>query len=167
MAAAINRCKSMLRVVAFLAAGIFALTPAAAAEDHEGIQVWINPGMFSYHFKDDREYREENYGFGAEVFITPRHGLMGGSFINSNDERSRYVGYHWRPLQLMYGRLRFAGGLGFALMDGYSDVREGRTFPVLLPALSAEYRILGAHLIFIPHNEHSSALALQLRLRVW
>ena len=158
----------MLRVVAFLAAGLFALTPAAAAEDDdEGIQVWLNPGMFSHHFKDDREYREKNYGFGAEVFITPRHGLMGGSFINSNDERSRYVGYHWRPLQLALGRLRFGAGLVFSLIDGYSDVRDGRTFPIVVPTVSAEYRALGANLIFLPHPEHSSAIALQLRLRVW
>jgi hypothetical protein len=30
---------------------------------------------------------------------------------NSNDERSRYLGYHWRPLQLEFDRLSFSGGL--------------------------------------------------------
>ncbi len=156
----------MLRVAVLAAAGILATTPAAAADD-DGIQVWLNPGMFSYHFKDGRDYREDNYGLGAEVFITPRHGLLAGAFMNSNDERSRYVGYHWRPLQLAFGRLRFAAGAAFALIDGYSDVREGKTFPIVLPALSAEYRAIGAHVIFVPHREQSSALALQLRLRVW
>ena len=156
----------MLRPTALLAAGILACTAAAAADD-PGMQVWLNPGMFSHHLKEDRDYREENYGFGIEVFITPRHGLLAGTFMNSNDERSRYVGYHWRPLQLAFDRLRFSGGAVFALMDGYSDVREGKTFPLLVPALSAEYRALGAHLVFIPHREQSSALALQLRLKVW
>ena len=53
------------------------------------------------------------------------------------------------------------------LIDGYSDTRDGKAFPVVLPTLSAEYGVLGAHLIFIPHPTHASALALQLRLRVW
>jgi hypothetical protein len=166
MAAAINRCDSMLRVVAFLAAGIFALTPAAAADGLDP-HVWLNPGVFSHHFKDDRDYREKNYGVGFELFLTPRHGLVGGSFMNSNDERSRYVGYHWRPLQLAFGRLRFGAGLVLSLIDGYSDVRDGKVFPIIVPTASVEYRALGANLIFVPHTEHSSALALQLRLRVW
>lgn len=38
------------------------------------------------------------------------------------------------------------------MIDGYSDVRDGGTFPIALPALSAEYRVLGVHLIFIPHR---------------
>jgi hypothetical protein len=156
----------MLRCAALLAAGILAAAAAGAAED-SGPELWVNPGMLSHHFKDDRDYREENYGLGVELFLNPRHGLLAGSFLNSNDERTRYVGYHWRPLQLAAGRLRFSGGLAFALMDGYSDVRDGNTFGVVLPAVSLEYRAVGAHLIFLPHREHSSALALQLRLRLW
>ena len=156
----------MLGRAALLAAGLFAIAPVAAAAK-DGVAVWLNPGMFSYHLNDDREYREKNWGFGIEVFFTPRHGLLGGSFLNSNDERSRYLGYHWRPLQLGSENLRFSAGVAFALVDGYSDVRGGKTFPALLPTLSAEYRILGAHLILVPHRGHSSALALQLRLRVW
>jgi hypothetical protein len=157
----------MLPRIALVAAGMLALTPAGAADGDFDPHVWLNPGVFSHHFKQDREYREKNYGLGVEVFLTPRHGLIAGSFMNSNDERSRYVGYHWRPLQLAFDRLRFSGGLVVSLIDGYSDVRDGKTFPLVVPALSAEYRILGAHLIFVPHKEHSSALALQLRLRVW
>jgi hypothetical protein len=55
----------------------------------------------------------------------------------------------------------------FSLIDGYSDVRDGKTFPIVLPTASVEYGALGASLIFLPHPEHSSAIALQLRLRVW
>jgi hypothetical protein len=156
----------MLQHAAFLVAGILTFAPAAAADD-PGTRVWLNPGMFSHHLKEDRDYREENYGFGIEAFITPKHGLLAGTLTNSNDERSRYVGYHWRPLQLAFDRLRFSGGFAFALIDGYSDVRDGKTFPIVLPALSAEYRALGAHLIFLPHPNNTSAIALQLRLRVW
>jgi Antimicrobial peptide resistance and lipid A acylation protein PagP len=157
----------MLRCAALVLAAIFSIAAPAAEPEESRLRIWVNPGMFSDHEKDDRDYREKNYGIGAEAFFTPRHGLIAGTFMNSNDERSRYLGYHWRPLQLAFSHLRFSGGLAFALIDGYSDVRDGGTFPIALPALSAEYRILGVHLIFIPHPEHSSALALQLRLRVW
>jgi hypothetical protein len=142
------------------------MAPAAAA-GQSGPQVWLNPGMFSHHFRDDQDYREKNYGAGIELFITPRHGFLAGSFLNSNDERSRYVGYHWRPWQRQAAGIDFSGGLAFALIDGYSNTRDGKTFAVVLPALSAEYGVLGAHLIFIPHPKNASALALQLRLRVW
>ncbi|HEX6267731.1 MAG TPA: hypothetical protein VFZ81_12650 [Burkholderiales bacterium] len=157
----------MLPRIALVAAGMLALTSAGAADGDFDPHVWLNPGVFSHHFKEDREYREKNYGLGVEVFLTHRHGLIAGSFMNSNDERSRYVGYHWRPLQLAFDRLRFSGGLVVSLIDGYSDVRDGKTFPLVVPALSAEYRALGAHVIFAPRRERSSALALQLRLRVW
>ena len=158
----------MLRCAALVLAAILGIAPAAAAEPGEpGLQIWVNPGMFSHHEKDDREYRKKNYGFGVEAFFTPRHGILAGSILNSNDERSRYLGYHWRPLQLPLGGLRLSGGLAFALIDGYSDVREGGTFPIVLPALSAEYWRLGVHLIYLPNPEHSSAIALQFRLRVW
>ena len=150
---------------ALLLALTLATGAAGAAETHP--QVWLNAGMLSHHFKDAGQYREENYGFGVEVFLTPRHGLLAGNSINSNDERSRYAGYHWRPWQQDRAGLHISGGLAFALIDGYSNTREGRTFPVVLPTLSVEYKLLGAHLIFIPHPKNSSALALQLRLRVW
>ncbi len=167
MAGEHNRPVPMLRCAALLLAILFG-APAAAAEPEEpGLQVWINPGMFSRHTKQDRDYREDNYGLGIDVFFTPRHGVLAGSFLNSNDERSHYLGYHWRPLQLPIGRLRLSAGLAFALIDGYSDVRDGKAFPIMLPALSTEYRRIGAHLIFIPHPKHASAIALQVRLRVW
>jgi hypothetical protein len=156
----------MLGRTVLVAAGFLALSPVAAAEDFDP-HVWLNPGVLSHHFKDDRDYREKNYGVGVELFFTPRHGVVAGSFMNSNDERSRYIGYHWRPLQLAFERLSFRGGLVFSLIDGYSDVRDGKTFALVVPALSVEYRALGVNLVFVPHHEHSSALALQLRLRVW
>lgn len=149
---------------ALVVAGLIAINPATAAK---GPQVWLNPGMFSHHFEAGRDYREKNYGAGIDLFFTPRHGVLAGNFINSNDERSRYAGYHWRPWQRQPAGVGFSAGLAFVLIDGYSDTRDGKAFPVVLPTLSAEYGVLGAHLILIPHPTHSSALALQLRLRVW
>jgi len=148
-----------------LAAGILAVTPAAA--DEARTQVWLNPGMLSLHFKRDQDYRDTNYGIGAEVFVKPEHGMIAGSLINSNHERSRYAGYLWRPLQLPEKRVTYSAGFAFALIDGYSNTRDGRAFPIVLPTLSVEYDRLGAHLILVPHPKNASAIALQLRLRVW
>lgn len=155
----------MLRCAVLVIAAMFSI--AAAAEEEPGLQIWLNPGMVSDHGNEHRDYNEKNSGFGVEAFFTPRHGLLAGAFMNSNDERSRYLGYHWRPLQIPLGGLRLSAGMAFALIDGYSDVNDGGTFPIILPAVSAEYWRLGAHLIFVPNPEHSGAIALQLRFRVW
>ena len=138
----------------------------AFADSGEGIQVWLNPGMYSHHFRDG-DYREDNSGIGAEVILAPEHGIVAGSFINSNRERSRYAGYHWRPWDWQTADIEVRAGLIFALIDGYSNTNHGDWFPVVFPALSAEYHIFGANLIFLPGSRNGAALALQLKLRVW
>ena len=62
---------------------------------------------------------------------------------------------------------RVGAGLILAMIDGYSNTNHGNWFPVVFPSLSAQYGIFGANLIFIPNSTNGSALALQLRLRVW
>jgi hypothetical protein len=59
------------------------------------------------------------------------------------------------------------GGLVFALIDGYSNTNDGHAFPVVIPALTVEYGRLGANFLIAPHPENGTAIALQLRLRVW
>jgi hypothetical protein len=139
----------------------------ALADGGQGTQVWLNPGFFSHHLKRDQDYRQDNYGFGAEVFVAPRHGFLAGSFINSNRERSRYGGYHWRPWHWRPAGVNLSAGFVFGLVDGYSNTNHGDWFPVVLPVLSAEYGHFGANLSFIPHPSNGAALALQFKLRVW
>jgi hypothetical protein len=57
--------------------------------------------------------------------------------------------------------------LAFGFMDGYSNTNDGHWFPVVIPSLSAEYRRLGVNLLLAPNPRNGTALALQLRLRVW
>ena len=52
-------------------------------------QVWVNPGIYSYHFDRSKNYRDNNIGVGAEVLITKNHGVMAGTFINSDRARSQ------------------------------------------------------------------------------
>lgn len=145
---------------------LLATTGTALAQDNV-TKVWLNPGVYSHHFKRDQDYREENYGIGAEVLFRPQHGLLAGSFINSNRERSRYAGYHWRPWQWKPAGVSVSTGLVFALIDGYSNHNQSAWFPALFPALSAEYGVYGTNLTFIPNSKNGSALALQLKMLVW
>jgi hypothetical protein len=159
-----TRGKFMLRT-AF--ACLLACSCAALAKESEPVQVWLDPGFFSYHFKD-QDFRQDNWGFGVGVFVAPEHGFIAGTFINSNDERSHYGGYHWRPLQ--WGDpagLNLRSGLVFALVDGYSNTNNGHWFPAVLPALTAEYGHFGANLSLAVNPENGTALGLQFRLRVW
>jgi hypothetical protein len=144
---------------------LLALCPCAALAGAP-VQVWLDPGFFSYHFKD-ADYQQDNYGFGVGVFVAPEHGFQAGTFINSNDERSHYAAYHWRPWGWNPAGVSVRAGLAFGVMDGYSNTNNGHWFPVVLPVLSAEYGHLGANLLFAPHPHNGSAIALQLRLRVW
>ena len=141
---------------------------SALAEEpaRPSVQVWLDPGLYSRHLSGGN-FREQNYGFGVGVFVTPEHGFLAGSFINSDRERSRYAAYHWRPWHWTPAGVRVSAGFVFGLIDGYSNTNQGNAFPIVLPALSVEYGRVGANLSFIPHPEEGAAIALQLRLRVW
>lgn len=148
---------------------LLACAASASAQDMPAtpVQVWVDPGLFSYHL-ESRNLRQENYGFGVGVFPSPQHGFLAGSFINSDSERSHYAAYHWRPWQwARTAPLRISAGLIVGLIDGYSNTNAGNAFPLALPVVSAEYGPIGANLSFIPHPQNGAAIALQLRLRVW
>jgi hypothetical protein len=145
-------------------AGLLACSSAALAE--EPTKVWLNPGVYSHHLKEG-DYREDNYGIGAEVYVAPQHGFLAGSYINSNYERSRYAGYHWRPWLWKPGGVNLRTGFVFAVVDGYSNTNHGKWFPAVVPALSAEYGPYGVNLTFVPNPNNGSALALQLKLQIW
>src|ERR1051326_2622692 len=133
---------------------LLALCPCAAlAED--SVQVWLDPGFFSYHFSD-ADFRQDNYGVGVGVFVAPEHGFLAGTFLNSSDERSHYAAYHWRPWGRTTGDLSVRAGFAFGAIDGYSNTNNGGWFPVILPALTAEYGHFGAHLNFPPPPRRAS-----------
>jgi hypothetical protein len=140
-------------------------SPALALAQEAPPKVWVNPGLYSHHFRDG-DFRQDNYGFGVEVAHL-HHTFIAGSFINSDRERSHYAGYYWRPWRRQHGGLELSAGAVIALVDGYSTVNAGDWFPGVLPVVSAEYGIVGANLAFIPHPRNGAALALQLKLRVW
>jgi len=131
--------------------------------------IWLNPGFLSYHFDRDADLREDNLGLGAEIEFNADHVLMGGAFMNSEDERSHYFGYQWRPLHWVVGGADVHVGLVAAGLDGYPRKNDGDWFFVALPLLAVQGDRLGVNLTVIPTIEDQvyGSIALQFRLRVW
>lgn len=172
----IHRCKRScrLRLAATLlpaiisfgtAGGVFAQdTPAVTAP-----QVWLNAGTYSYHFNRDKNFRENNTGLGAEVWLGDDHGLMAGTFMNSDDERSHYAAYQWRPLHWQPAGVHIGAGITLGAFDGYPRYRNGGWFPAALPVVSVEYKRVGVNFFFVPTipDRLDGAISIQLKLRVW
>ncbi len=160
----------MQRSLVLVCAGIFgtAVQFGATAADLSP-QVWLNPGVYSYHFDRDKDYREDNFGIGVEVLITDDHMVMAGSFVNSDGNRSRYGLYAWRPLHWQVSTIRFSAGIAVGAFDGYTAYRNGDWFVAPLPLLAVEWERLGVNLTFVPdvHGSLDTAIGIQLKLRVW
>lgn len=149
-----------------------AIATANAAERAPGerdVRVWINPGVLSYHFDRGLGLREDNWGLGAEILFGERHGAMAGTLINSNRARTRYAAYQWRPLQRRLSGMRASAGIALGAFDGYPSYRSGAWFPAAVPMLALEGERFGLNVYVIPGvaGRVHSALAVQLKLRVW
>jgi hypothetical protein len=144
---------------------------SAGAEDAggSGPQVWISPGLYSYHSNREKGLRDNNIGFGAEVRLNVNHGLVAGSFINSVRTRTHYAGYAWRPLHWQPAGINFSAGVMVAAFNGYPRYHNGGWFVAPLPVLSVEGRRLGLNVVIVPalDDRVSSAISFQVKLRVW
>jgi hypothetical protein len=147
---------------------------AVANADDAGMQktwpqVWLNPGIYSHHFDSDKGLRNNNIGFGAEVMLNSDHVLMAGSFVNSNDARSHFVGYEWRPWHWKISEVDAGVGIILGAFDGYPKYRDGAWFVAPLPVLFVEGSRLGVNIGLIPtvKNRFDGALSVQVKLRVW
>jgi len=129
--------------------------------------VWVNAGLLSYHAQRDQGYRENNWGLGFETMFTREHGMVAGTFINSERARSRYIGYEWRPLNFAGGSdWNIGGGLTVNMIDGYPGTNNRGWFIAPLPFVSVEYKNIGVNFVAIPHK-NGGAVAAQVKLRVW
>lgn len=165
-----DRCRTGRRMVLPLCAALCATAAQAGTAPEETLpQVWINPGIYSYHFDRSKNLRDNNIGFGAEVLLAHDHVLMGGSFINSNRARTRYAAYEWRPLHWQFANFKIGAGIAVGAFDGYPNYRNGGWFVAPLPMLAIEGRTFGANLSLIPTiaNRFDGALAIQVKLRIW
>jgi hypothetical protein len=157
---------SLLRtVIPFLAA----LSSAYAEDVQRSRQVWLNPGFYSWHFDRSKDFREDNWGMGAEVVLAPDHALMAGTFINSDRARSRYAAYQWRPLHWQPYGVNISAGVMLGVTDGYPKYHNGGWFAALLPLLAVEGKRVGANFSIVPtiKDRVHGAVVVQIKLRVW
>jgi hypothetical protein len=150
-----------------LAASCWALPCPAQEPAQFKTEVWLNGGVLSYHFRRDKDYREENWGFGAEALFARRHGVLAGTYLNSENSRSRYFGYEYRPFVRERNGLRVSVGVAFAAVDGYPSTRDGNWFPAAIPALNVEGKRVGMSVLLLPNFKQGPALAFELKLKAW
>ncbi len=150
-----------------------ALGPVGAqAEDAPqkfSARVWISPLIYSLHFDSSKDLRNDNWGPSVEVALAPDHALVVGTYINSNDARTHYGAYEWRPLHWQVAGLELGLGVAIGAFDGYPNYRDGGWFVAPLPVLAVEGRYFGVNLSVIPtiRDRLDGALAVQFKLRVW
>jgi len=158
------------RTLLLLGAAISSAAAQAETKPEESFpQVWINPGIYSYHFDSSKGLRNNNIGVGAELRLASDHALMAGTFINSNRQRSHYATYQWRPLHWKWAGLDIGAGVAVGGFDGYPNYRNGAWFLAPLPMLTVEGKTFGANISVIPTvaNRFDGALAVQVKMRVW
>ena len=128
--------------------------------------LWINAGMFSYHFNSETSHKDLNWGYGVQSFLSDTVSVLGGNFINSKDGRSNYAGLVWQPLTWHSVKI----GLEVGAMDGYPDINNGNYFVEAMPCISIHNDLIGVNIILVPYYSnkmHSSAISAQMILRVW
>jgi hypothetical protein len=162
--------KLIARILAPACAALIAADGLAQEEsDRRPVQLWLNPGSFSYHFDRDKDLRGKNFGAGAELVFAEDHALAAGTFNNSNGKQSHYGAYYWRPLHWQPAGINVHAGVAVGAFDGYPNYHNGGWFPAALPVLSLEGGIVGANIFFVPtiKNRTDGAIAVQIKLRVW
>jgi hypothetical protein len=127
--------------------------------------IWINPGLYSYHFDEKQDFNPINIGFGVEYQFSTAASITAGFYRNSYYQHSNYIGTYWQPIALGPFKLGMVAGI----FNGYDNTNNGGWFPAALPAVSLEGELFGFNLIVIPTipNRIAGSVSLQLKLKVW
>lgn len=127
-------------------------------------EVWVNPGMISYHYQRDKDLNDFNPGLGVEYRYSTTWSVTGGVFYNSDREYSRYAGFYWQPLA--FGKVRLGAVVGG--FDGYPKMKDGGWFLAAIPMASYESGNLGLNFGLVPHYKDRlyGALSFQFKYRI-
>ena len=127
--------------------------------------LWINPGLYSYHFDQSKDFNSVNYGIGVEYQFSSVASLTIGTYRNSYYQTSNYVGAYWQPLAIGPFHVGVVAG-GF---NGYSNTQNGGWFPAVLPVISIEGDWVGLNLIIIPtiSNRVAGSLSFQMKVKAF
>ena len=128
-------------------------------------QIWINPGFVSYHFDQNKNLNNGNWGAGAEYRFNTVASATIGRFYNSNREYSNYAGLYYQPIAI--GPIKLGTVLGG--FNGYPQTNSGGWFAAVLPALTWEGNRVGANVFLIPTmgDRVNGAISVQLKLKVF
>jgi hypothetical protein len=165
-------CKGRIAKIFFCLSALGTNSMAVADDDLIQIiqleskrQVWVNPGMVSYHFQTNQNLNGGNWGAGLEYRFNTVASLTAGRFYNSDRAHSNYAGMYYQPIAI--GPIKIGAVIGG--FNGYSSTNNGGWFPALLPALTWEGDRVGANVFLIPTvgDRVHGAISLQLKLKVW
>ena len=128
-------------------------------------QLWINPGMASYHFQKDQNLNGGNWGAGLEYRFNTVASVTAGRFYNSDRAYSNYAGVYYQPIAI--GPIKI--GAVFGGFNGYPQTNNGGWFAAAVPALTWEGDWVGANMFLIPTvaDRVHGAISLQLKLKVF
>jgi hypothetical protein len=128
-------------------------------------ELWLNPGLFSYHFNQAKNFNALNYGVGGEYKFSSVASVTVGAFRNSYYRQSNYIGVYWQPIAIGPVHMGVVAG-GF---NGYLSNNNGGWFPAVLPAFTVEGKWVGFNLILIPTiaDRVSGSLSLQLKFKLF
>jgi hypothetical protein len=128
-------------------------------------ELWVNPGMYSYHFQKDQNLNNNNWGIGLEYRFNTVASLTVGNFKNSDNGHSSYAGIYYQPIAIGPVKLGVVAG-GF---NGYQSTNNGGWFPAVLPALTIEEGRFGVNVFFIPTvgDKVHGAISFQLKVKLY
>ena len=128
-------------------------------------EVWVNPGMYSYHFQKDQNLNNNNWGIGLEYRFNTVASATVGNFKNSDNGHSSYVGIYYQPISIGPLKLGVVAG-GF---NGYQSTNNGGWFPAVLPTLTIEEGRFGVNVFFIPTvgDKVHGAISFQLKVKLY
>ena len=131
----------------------------------EKSSLWINPGLYSYHFDQNKDFNSVNYGLGLEYQFSSVASLTLGTYRNSYYQTSNYIGAYWQPLAVGPFHIGVVAG-GF---NGYANTQNGGWFPAVLPVVSVEGELIGLNLIIIPSisNRVAGSLSFQVKIKAF
>ena len=164
----------LTRSLMMLVCGLCACPPALHAQavnvqpqtsdKQKPLLLWLNAGFYSAHFDTDKGLRNSNPGIGVEAVINEDWSGTAGTFTNSDDARSNYLGAYYQPWH--WGKYK-AGVVG-GVFNGYPKAFDGGWFPALLPVATWEGERFGLNIAFVPplQNRLYGAISFQLKLKV-
>jgi hypothetical protein len=127
-------------------------------------ELWLNPGLQSYHFNREKGFNNNNYGFGAEYRFSTVTSATAGRFYNSDRYYSNYAGFYYQPYAI--GPVRVGAVVG--VFNGYPRFHDGGWFLAAVPMLSYEYGRVGLNVAIVPSfgDKLHGAIGFQLKLKV-